>query len=208
MHTTPTQTCPPRDCRPPEMARGLVLPLSLIVLVLLLFSSFALMRSVQSSLSMAGNLAFKRDLANQGERGMATAITQFTATSGALYSATTRKNNLYAANYSAVELSSNAHGIPLVLINDTTFSSLGLGASDITDDTTGVRIRYVVDRLCNATGAFSSTGCVSINIAKSRGGSSSKLKDNSASNQPVYRISVRVTGPRNTQAYFQTTITD
>jgi hypothetical protein len=58
------------------------------------------------------------------------------------------------------------------------------------------------------------THCTLANGLKPRGGDGSQLpnaEDNSAGGlgalpqQVVYRLSVRVTGPRNTQAYFQST---
>ena len=196
---------PPRSSR--QGQTGAVLIISLIALVLILFSTMALMRSLDSSLSMAGNLAFKRDLTNQGERGMARAIALFTASTGALASETARQSHAYASNYSATQLGDDAHGIPLVLINDTAFAALGMSAGDIRDTATGVTVRYVIDRLCGAVGEFSTSSCVSANIAKTTGGSSSKLRMRTGSDQPVYRISVRATGPRNTQAFFQSTIT-
>lgn len=191
----------------PSCQGGAVLLISLIALVLILLSTMALMRSMNTSLSMAGNLAFKRDLTNQGERGMARAIAMFTTSTGALYSKTARQSHLYSNNYSATQLGSSSHGIPLVLINDTAFSTLGMSAGDISDDTTGVTVRYVIDRLCGAVGEFDASACVSANVARTKGGSSSKLRMRTGNDQPVYRISVRVTGPRNTQAFFQSTIT-
>lgn len=191
----------------PRRQRGAILLISLIALVLILFSSMALMRSFDTSLSMAGNLAFKRDLVNQGERGMAAAIALFTSSSGALYSTAARQSHSYANNYSATELASNSRGIPLALVNNSTFSSLGMSGRDISDSATGITVRYVIDRLRAASGKFSSGGCAAIDVSRTRGGSSSKLRRSASSDQPVYRISVRVTGPRNTQAYLQTTIT-
>lgn len=181
--------------------------MTLIAMVLILLSTVALIRSFDTSLSMAGNLAFKRDLVNQGERGMAKAIALFTSANGALASSTARESNSLANNYSATALATDGHGIPLALLNDTTFTAAGMSGSDITDSTSGISVRYVIDRLCNATGEFNASSCVSANIGASRGGSASKLKKSSGQMQAIYRISVRVTGPRNTQSYMQTTMT-
>ncbi len=51
--------------------RGATLIIALISLVILSIGALALMRSTSTSLFMAGNLAFKRDVANQAERAIA-----------------------------------------------------------------------------------------------------------------------------------------
>ncbi len=181
--------------------------ITLIALSLLMLSALALIRSFETSLSMAGNLAFKRDLVNQGERGMAKAIALFNT--GALSTTAARSNHSYGNNYSATMLPSDSHGIPVALINDSVFSSSGMSASNITDTSSGISIRYVIDRLCTTSGAaFSNDKCVGFKQIAAKGGSAFLAPMKTGQEfQPVYRISVRATGPRNTQVYLQTTIT-
>lgn len=177
--------------------------ITLVTLALLLLSIAALLRSFHTSLAIAGNLAFKRDLVNQGERGMAKAIDLLK--SGALDSSSVRTANLLSSNYYATELDSDSHGIPLLLIKDSAFTGT---ATDITDDSSGITVRYVIDRLCNSTGSFSTSTCESFKVSTTTGGSSSNATSKvGLEYQPVYRISVRVNGPRNTQTYLQTTVT-
>lgn len=180
--------------------------ITLVGLALILMSVMAMVRSFDTSLSMAGNLAFKRDLVNQGERAMVKAKAVFAT--GDLAAPGARLDNSQSNNYSATALPSDTHGIPIALINDAAFQSLGMTGADISDSTSGVRIRYVIDRLCTATGDFSASSCVAANVMTTTGGSGSKQAKNMGTPQPVYRISVRVTGPRNTQAYLQTTMTN
>lgn len=180
---------------------GAVLLITLILLVLLLLSTVALMRSSETSLIMAGNLAFKRDLTNQGERGMTKAIAAFK--SGALSSSSARTDNLLSSNYFATAQASDSHGLPIMLLKDSAFTGT---AGDITDSASGVTIRYMVDRLCNSTGAFDYNTCVSLRSMPNKGADVTRPDPVSANEyRPVYRISVRVTGPRNTQAYLQST---
>lgn len=186
----------------PTKERGAIMLITLIALSLLMLSTMALIRSFDTSMTMAGNLAFKRDLINQGERGITSAIALFKT--GALNTASARNNNLLANNYSATTLPSDPHGIPLALLNNSTFTSLGMSGSDISDNSSHIRVRYVVDRLCNSTGAFSSGACRTICLDK---GGSATQKNQKCDDRAVYRISVRATGPRNTQAYMQTTFT-
>ncbi|NSL55637.1 pilus assembly PilX family protein [Uliginosibacterium aquaticum] len=183
--------------------QGLILLVTLLAMVILLISAVALLRSLDTSVLLSGNLAFKRDLVNEGERGMAAAITLFK--SGALASDSSRTADLASGNYSATILPSNARGIPLVLVNDSTFSSKGMSGSDITDSSTGVTIRTVIDRQCSSAGSFDASTCVYIPGASDVGGTN-WLKKAGAEYVPVYRISVRVSGPRNTQVFLQTTL--
>jgi len=191
-----------------DQQRGAIMLITLIALALIMLSTMGLIRSFDTSLSMAGNLAFKRDLVNQGERGMARAITLFN--SGTLSATAAREANSLSNNYSATMLATNPNGIPLKLINDTTFAAApAMTGTDILDSTTGITVRYVIDRLCATTVVtFDHTRCVSLKNTASPGGSATLAASKVGQEyMPVYRISVRVTGPRNTQSYLQTTIT-
>ncbi len=183
--------------------RGVILLVTLMALVILLISSIAMLRSFDTSLLLSGSMAFKRDLMNQGERGIAQAITYFN--SGALSTDSARQANVNSVNYSATILTSNARGIPEALLGSTKFSAAGMTGTDITDSSTGVTIRTVIDRQCSATGEFSTSSCVYVPGYSDSGGTN-WLKKAGAEYVPVYRISVRVDGPRNTQVYLQTTL--
>lgn len=168
--------------------RGVVLIVTLITLAILMISTGALVRSFETTLTMAGNLAFKRDLINHAERGVVVAMQ-------AVEGGTLGTANVSASNYSASALASNANGIPNVLINDSSFSFSG---ADISDAGNGVTVRYVIDRQCNAAGAVDiQRACSFVNIGT----------DEKPSYQAVYRITVRATGPRNTRAFVQATVT-
>lgn len=165
--------------------------ITLVSLALLMLSAMALIRSFDTSLSMAGNLAFKRDLSNQAERGLAKAMEL--VKSGTLGTASKA-----GSNYSAANLNSDAHGLPLALINDTTFAATFSGA-DISDATAHINVRYVIDRQCNSAGIVDvSKDCSFVNIGN----------DSDPTFQPVYRISVRASGPRDTQVYLQSIVTN
>jgi type IV pilus assembly protein PilX len=187
--------------------RGVVLVVTLIALAVLLLGSVALMRSVNTSSFLSGNLAFKRDLINHGERGMAAAMTLLRT--GALSSDITRESTLAASNYSSTVLSSDARGIPTLLTSDTAYTSSGFSAADISDTAAGVTIRYAIDRQCEAgTTVASGTSCLVTMTKSDRGGTDYLANKKPGGDvRPVYRISVRVNGPRGTQSFFQTTVT-
>ncbi len=187
----------------PSSQRGVVLIFTLIVLAVLMIGAAALIRSMHTSLFTAGNLAFRRDLVNQGEQAVSTVITQFKT--GAFSTSGSTQADNPAANYSSTALPTNAQGVPNALLNNTTFATVGTAANDIVGATPDVQIRYVIDRLCSATGASTGALCVQSTAAPTGGTAPGNgLPPPSAT---VYRLSVRISGARGTQVFLQTTFT-
>lgn len=178
--------------------RGVTMLFALIALLILMVGAMAVMRSFNASLFGAGNIAFRRDMVNQGERAVAAVIGQLDA--GGFGT----DNNDPSHNYSAVQLPTDAHGVPLALLTDSAFAAVASGG-DIAGDE-GAQIRYVVDRLCASEGAAGSAGaCVYAPQTGAGKGGSSVLASRAlaSSSGPMYRISVRVSGPRGTQVFVQ-----
>lgn len=184
--------------------RGVVLLICLIVLVILLAGGVAVMRSMNTSLSSAGNLAFKRDLVNQGEQAAVKALALFNT--GGLSAVGADYTNAQQYNYSAVRLDSNDRGIPLALLKDDLYKAT---ASDTIERATdSVKIRYLIDRLCNTLGASSKSTCVYAPATTDvRGGSVQESGRPPPPKALVYRLSVRVDGPRETQVFLQSSFT-
>jgi Tfp pilus assembly protein PilX len=182
-----------------------VLIFALIVLVILTIGAVALLRSMDTSLFGAGNLAFRRDLVNQGEQALANVMAEFEGT-GALVTSAATDANQSTLNYSAVILPTNAQGVPLALTDDPTFLTVGVAANDITGATPDVQIRYVIDRLCSAAGIAASNLCVQ-STALPPGGTANQTQGLAPPSATVYRLSVRVSGARNTQVFLQSTFT-
>ncbi len=210
MHPTPARR---RGAAVPRQ-RGVVMLFGLFALAIMLIAAAAMIRSYGTAMTNAGNLGFKRDLTNQAERAVGTVLTSLQ--SGSLGAETTRQSSSTALNYSATLLPSNAQGLPNDLIADSSFSTIGASSNDITVTEQAVTMRYVVDRMCANTGAATPDHCVMADDLNPQGGNSSVsniAEDASAGGagalgqRVVYRISIRVTGPRNTQAFFQTTVT-
>ncbi|MET3493827.1 pilus assembly PilX family protein [Variovorax boronicumulans] len=184
--------------------RGVVLLICLIVLVILLAGGVAVMRSMNTSLSSAGNLAFKRDLVNQGEQAAVKALALFE--SGVLSAAGADAADVKASNYSASTLASNDSGIPLALLKDELYNAK---ASDTIEQTADfVKIRYLIDRLCFEPGAATKAKCVYAPATTDvRGGSVQESGRPPPPKALVYRLSVRVDGPRDTQVFLQSSFT-
>jgi hypothetical protein len=182
--------------------------LCLIILVVLLAGGVAVMRSMNASLFSAGNLAFKRDLVNRGELAAANVMTLFKT--GLLSGAGADINNVKAENYSAVRLDTNARGIPLALLTTTAYDAVADRKIENTDEK--VTVRYVIDRLCNAVGlpaTLGTNGCVYAPLTTQvTGGSSQRAKDDlPPPSTLIYRLTIRVDGPRDTQVFLQSSFT-
>lgn len=196
-----------------QAQRGVVLLFALIALLVLMIGAVALVRSFNTTLFNTGNIAFKKDLQNQSERAAVVIMTALD-TSGALSTTAARGAPLPTRNYSARMLDSNDKGIPLALLTDAAFSAVGDPANDIRIDDQKVTIRYVVDRLCTVNGDETLLGeseCVSASGAAKDDGSADDPRGQQdpsalAQHRPIiYRLSIRAKGPRDTQAYFQST---
>lgn len=199
----------------PGRQRGVVLVFALIALVLLLIGAAAMMRSMNVSLTNAGNIGFKRDLTNQGELAMNQVVDVLS--NGALRTEAARLAANKAENYSEVILATNPQGVPLALLSDTAFSLVGVATKDIKPAGTGVEVRYVIDRLCSDTGAVDPARCSMAGPPPPSGVSWSerlRAEDSSSAGagavplEVVYRVSIRVNGPRGTQSFFQSTFTN
>lgn len=208
-----------RTCTPKAApTRGVVMIFALIALVIMLIGAVAVVRSSTTSLALAGNLGFKRDLTNQAERAVALVLEEMQT--GALADELQRQSHVPLQNYRATQFSGAAQitpqGVPIALLDDTAFAAVGTAARDIQVADMGVTLRYVVDRLCAQTGVAETNTCVMADAEVSSGANSSTPQtaefgsaggQGAVPQQVVYRLSVRVTGPRGTQAFFQTTFT-
>jgi type IV pilus assembly protein PilX len=195
-----------------RVQRGVTLLYGLLALLIMMVGAAAMVRSMNTSMVISGNLAFKRDLTNQAERAAAQVMPQLQT--GGLAAEATRQTNQVNLNYSATILPTNAQGMPNALVDNAAFAARGSTANDITVADQAVTVRYLIDRLCANAGVADDSHCTMSDPGNARGGSSSQLltaEDSSSGGKgalqalAVYRLSIRVSGPRNTQAFFQST---
>lgn len=207
-------------CRLPLRARsrGAVLAVVLIVLVIMMLGGVSMLRAVDTSAVLSGNLAFKRDSVNRAGVGLNAAFSamrlpDFTnpdvadCTPGevACSGVVTR---WLAMNYSPRLLESDGEGIPLILKDkatfDAKFSSIRPNKADGTL-AEGNEVRFLIERMCTDFGPADEKKC-SVSDKFERGGSYRQDKPGSIS-LPLYRITIRSDGVRNTQTYVQATVT-
>lgn len=183
--------------------RGVVLMITLIVLVAMTLAGIALMRSVDTTNMIAGNLAFQQAATNSGDAGTEAAIAWLEANN----SGTTLHAHSIANGYSAQRQD------PTPGQSWDAFWNAVLAAQSVTlpADVTGNVVSYSIQRLCNAVGdpTSASTGCAVSTTATTSSGNSMgagtiALQYSSAR---YYRITSRIAGPRNTVSYIQTIVT-
>jgi type IV pilus assembly protein PilX len=182
----------PRFRRPAPRPRGAVLIVALIVLVALALGALSLLRSVDVLGLISGNLSFKRSAIAAADRGVDRALTTF------LTVANQTATDLTLC-YSATVLATDTRGVPTAL-NDKTAFDAAYGDACTFDAGQGEEVRFVIDRQCTAAGYVDPKKCT-LSI---RPPSSTDNWDNTASiDYALYRVTVRVSGPRNTESFTQ-----
>jgi type IV pilus assembly protein PilX len=197
--------------RPGARQRGVVLMIALIVLVAMTLAGIALMRSVDTTTIIAGNLAFQQSATSSGDTGTEAAATWLKNTGAG--GGAGLWNNIPAQGYMAQRQDPAAgqswDAFWNAVINPSGGPSL---ATTLTQDAnTGNTVAYVIQRLCNAQGDPTSPGvdCAAPQTStaassSSKGAGTVALLYNSAI---YYRITTRIDGPRNTVSYVQVVVT-
>lgn len=200
--------------------RGVVLFFALIALVVMSLAAVALIRSVDTSTLIAGNLAFKQAATTSSDRGVESAIATLAATETAMKAAgknvfmdaTNTFNVTAAANgyYSNADPALNLTD-PATWVNASSFP--------VPDDGSGYSVRYIIQRMCrDPDQVVSKTNCLFSAPAVDNNGQQVQLPSEVctpppppatngcpvAGQSPQYRITSRTAGPANTVSYIQT----
>lgn len=198
--------------------RGVVLIIVLIVLVAMTLAGVALMRSVNTTTLVAGNLAFRQAATHAGDLGTEAAVSWLTTNSaGTTLHSDIAGNAYFAAQAEPDATSGQTWDAYWTTVLDASPVSRPVSAGVISGkvwtlatDSAGNTVSYVIHRLCKSIGDPVSIGtncAVSPSAATAAGGSktagSVALK---YSSQIYYRITTRIDGPRNTVSYTQTII--
>jgi Tfp pilus assembly protein PilX len=205
----------------PARQRGVVLFFALIALVVMSLAAVALIRSVDTSTMIAGNLAFKQSATTSGDSGVESAIAALTAVQAAMDAANnnvlndpgcpTACSNALNATDAAKGYYSNAD--PAVnLTGSAVWNAIDQSQVPEIVDQSGNKIRYVIQRICRvANQAPSTTNCLFSSAALDNNGQEVPLPSTicqgsgcpKAGQAPEYRITSRVAGPGNTVSYIQ-----
>jgi Tfp pilus assembly protein PilX len=178
--------------------RGAVLFIALIVLVAMSLAGIALIRSVDTTNLIAGNLAFKQGATFGGDWGVEQARTWLQGQDSTLLYADI-SGRYYASMQTGLDFTGND---PSATHFPWDTNSFDAGA-----DPAGNAVRYVIHRMCELAGNPGSVNCVRTTAggtgAGTKGGATYGGFALPSSSQIYYRITAKVTGPRNTVSYVQ-----
>lgn len=186
-----------------KFQHGVVLFVALIALVVMSLAAVALIRSVDTNTLITGNLSFKQSSVIAADQGIEEALT--------------RLNNQAIANADALNTSSAADGYfatflapspnlddIAVLKDDATWAANSVSVASVGSES----IRVIVQRMCRNELAPAKETCL---FGEDEVGTGSKgVKDAteagakiSGAQSPMYRVTVRSVGPKNTVSYTQ-----
>lgn len=209
MNTVPRPSSSVR--KPSRHQRGVVLIVALIGMVVLSLAAVALLRSVDSGTSIAGNLAFKQ--ASIGPINYAIEEAGYNLFDAPpAFRIPDVFNHWPALKYYAnLQPGESASGVPSIIYG---YSPVYPFAG-YTDPTTGYQVRWVIERMCYGGAAapgpyfgdpLTNAGLVACDLLDpkvSKGQTTMKLGPLNVPPQPLYRVSIRVDGPSNTVTYAQ-----
>lgn len=215
--------------------RGVALLFALLTLVALLLATLALVRSVDTSTLLMGNIGFKQDATVTADQAARLAINWLTLNNATLNS------NIAASGYYASTLELASDGVTVKPPIDVTGQQLagtanrqlidwdGDGCKTAVSGTyTGCTVlaasagtingndaRFVVFRLCSKAGDYTIDSTISCAQPMSSSGNTAAKKGElnysdsarfTGSAGPFYRVVVRVLGARNTVSYTETIV--
>lgn len=193
---------------------GIVLIIAMIVLVAMTLASVAMIRSVDTSTLIAGNLAFKQSGITSGDAGVNEAFAWLKANGGALENDATG-SGYYATSQDCLDLTGNGKvskkcAPPFTSLDWTDANAVRILAKDAA----GNQVSYVIHRLCSSAGQLSAERC-SVEEGALEGNSKGSALQlggyrraswDAAANRGFYRITVRVAGLRNNVSYVQAVV--
>jgi Tfp pilus assembly protein PilX len=166
--------------------RGIVLAIALIVMVAMSLTAAALVRSVDVTIAVIGNLGFREASIVAADAGLEEAIA--TLASGTLLPE--RERDLPAQSYYAWrQPGEDSRGVPLALQKLEQYSK----DARVLDAGNGNSVRYIIERLCTSAAPASPAHCNLVGDAPQHA---------------TFRITIRVDGPQNAVSHVQVMLRD
>lgn len=187
--------------------RGVVLFIVLIIMVVLSMAGVALMRSVDTSTTVAGNLALRQGTLPPVNTAVENAL-------AALSAINKDANNIPSNYYATLQGGGSANGIPVLLQGPKPAMSAAYGAAGLaTIDMDAMlppltprtynEVRYVIERMCNAPGIPTISTCDMSPPKMPTASTAMELDKIMLGRVPFYRLTVRIDGPANTVTFAQ-----
>lgn len=191
--------------------RGASLFIALVLLVAMSFAGIAMLRSVDTTNMISGNLAFRQSALQVSDVGIELAFKALETMS--LVSDITSGSSCPSCRYYASERCLDSRGLPTQTAKLPYPSTCPASPSLITDaiwtqnisptNVNGYSVRYVIERLCDQSGTITDLKAHCYGYEELGGGSKKIGATTFSRNMTDYRITVRVDGPRNTVVYVQ-----
>lgn len=185
--------------------RGVVLMITLIVLVAMTLAAIALVRSTDTTNLIAGNLAFQQAATNSGDQGTEAAIAWLEQNNSGTYLHSDHNTSGDRLGYSA----SRQDPVPGQTWENFWNMVLSNQSISLAPDAAGNTVSYVIQRMCQLSGApTSGAGCAVSSATATTVGNSEDAGTVvlQYSSQVFYRITSRIVGPRNTVSFVQTIV--
>jgi type IV pilus assembly protein PilX len=193
--------------------RGIVLFIALIVMVAMTLAAIALIRSVDTTNTAVGNLAFRQSSilpANFAVERAAASLFADVNNGKITLIADLTKDDLTHNYYATYRRTDNKIGVPADLQTKTLAGPTGnLKAPQFTDNADNV-ITYVIERMCDdksavkpGDGIASLTWCDMMPPKQNPGTTVNDPELIKFPPVPIYRVTVRVDGPKNTASFLQ-----
>jgi type IV pilus assembly protein PilX len=207
-----------------KQQRGISLIVVLIGMVVITFAAVALLRSTDTGTLLAGNLAFKKTALSSGDTGTEAGITWLQASfTGTTLHTDKTANAYYATSSDTCDMTGSR--TPNTVADDVQWGAVDPGADCqmqglLLSDTlpglsAGYTVQIVINRMCNAAGnpnsVLSAAGtpmvCSRADAANNDGGNKSGHDYSHSAftggSVTYYRVTTRITGPRETVRYVQ-----
>lgn len=181
--------------------RGVILVITMIILVAMTLASIAMIRSVDTSSLIAGNIGFKQSATHSADSAVEAAL-GFLQTPGR--NLLQDSGYYHATSQDALDLTGNK--TPGDTSDDFNWDTAGAMGTDAA----GNQASYIIHRMCDDAGQINAATC----SAKESGGGSMSLGTGrqmlsyqgnwtQLANRAYYRVTVRVVGPKNNTSYVQ-----
>lgn len=185
--------------------RGVVLMITLIVLVAMTLAAIALVRSSDTTNLIAGNLAFQQAATNSGDQGTEAAIVWLEQNNSGTYLHADHNTSGDQLGYSSIR----QDPVPGQTWENFWNAVLSNQSISLAPDAAGNTVSYVIQRMCQLSGApTSGAGCAVSSATATTVGNSEDAGTVvlQYSSQVFYRITSRIVGPRNTVSFVQTIV--
>jgi len=189
-----------------------VLFIALIVLVAMTLAGIAVMRSVGTNVLISGNMAFKQAATSVADYGVEVARAWISGATPTTLQSDGAPGTATAGYYSSWQYDPTQPGNPAANFDPFQYNwanaMLVVPAPD-----PSTQVQYVIHRMCSLPNAGPNAvnqQCVTVSTTSTGGSTQNVL---SGGQQPLtnttqiyYRVTVKVTGPRNATSFIQTTL--